>query len=121
MVKRLLSVCLTVLLVATALSGVAFASGRTGEPIPLNIYSINSGTSESAKYAEAKEAIEQKIWEDLGINADITMIGSDSFSSEQIPVKIAAGELDAMYTNTITMAAFQDFVNKGILLPLGNH
>lgn len=118
MVKRLLSVCLTVLLVATALSGVAFASERTGEPITLNIYSINSGTSEPAKYAEAKEAIEQKIWEDLGINADITMIGSDSFSSEQIPVKIAAGELDAMYTNTITMAAFQDFVNKGILLPL---
>ena len=114
--KRLLSLCLVAMLLLSFAS-ISLADERPGDPIELTFFSINSSEA-GAKSEEAQAAIEQKIWEDTGVNAKITMVSSDSFAMDQIPVKIAAGELDGMYVNVLSRATWQDFVNKGIVLQL---
>ena len=92
------------------------AEAERGEPIELKFFSLN-GDYSTAKGEEALAAVEDAIWNDLGINCKINMITSDSFSNDQIAVKIAAGELDAISSN-MPLTGWQNFIEKGMLLPL---
>ncbi len=96
-------------------SGTAVQVDR-GDPIELKFFSLN-GDYNTAKGEEALQAVQDAIWNDLGINCKITMITSDSFSNDQIAVKIAAGELDAISSN-MPLTEWQTFIEKGMLLPL---
>lgn len=129
MLKRLMACLVTVLMVCTTACSEAPASSQEGQdqgaqsenspnadPIKLQFFSLN-GDYNTAKGEEAKEAVEAAILEDLGINCDITMITSDSFSNDQIAVKIAAGELDALSSN-MPITSWQTFIDKGMLLEL---
>lgn len=115
MVKKLL-VSLIALALLMGSIPLAQAAERTGDPIELTFFSLN-GDYNTAKGEEAKKAVEDAIWNDLGINCTLNMITSDSFSDDQIAVKIAAGELDAISSN-MQLTKWQTFIDKGMLLPL---
>lgn len=114
MVKKLLAGLLSMVLLCTSFS---FAvAEEKGTPIELKFFSLN-GDYNTAKGETALAAVEDAIWKDLGINCKINMITSNSFSDDQIAVKIAAGELDAISSN-MELTKWQTFINKGMLLPL---
>lgn len=115
MAKRLL-VCLVALAMILGTVPLAQAQERTGKPIELTFFSLN-GDYNTAKGEEARKAVEDAIWRDLGINCTLNIITSDSFSDDQISVKIAAGELDAISSN-MNITKWQTFISKGVLLPL---
>lgn len=85
-------------------------------PIELTFFSLN-GDYNTAKGEEACQAVEAAILKDLGIRCKLNIITSDSFSDDQIAVKIAAGELDALSSN-MGMTKWQTFIEKKMLLPL---
>ncbi len=113
--KRFLACVLAALMVFSCLS-IAMAEERTGEPIVLKLFSLN-GDYNTANGAAAKKAVEDAIWKDLGINVELNMMTSDSFNTDQLAVKITAGELDALSSNMPT-TSWNAFIEKGILLPL---
>ena len=117
MKKRILPLCLVLCLASIANFGGASAGGeRTGDPIELNFFSLNSAGG-GAKDQEAMAVVEQKIFDDLGINCHINISTADSFAVDQIPVKIAAGELDALSSN-MGFQPFMRFIDKGMLIQL---
>lgn len=115
MAKKLFVWLLSLTLLLGALPA-AMAEEPTGKPIELTFFSLN-GDYNTAKGEEAQKAVEAAIWRDLGINCKLNIITSDSFSDDQIAVKIAAGELDALSSN-MSLTKWQTFIDKGMLLPL---
>lgn len=113
--KRVLACFLSALLLLSC-APLTMAEERTGEPIKLNLFSLN-GDYNTANGEEAKKAVEEAIWRDLGIPVDLNMITSDSFSTDQIAVKVTAGELDAISSN-MPLTTWNTFIQKHMLIPL---
>lgn len=113
--KRVLACFLSALLLLSC-APLTMAEERTGEPIKLNLFSLN-GDYNTANGEEAKKAVEEAIGRDLGIPIDLNMITSDSFSTDQIAVKVTAGELDAISSN-MPLTTWNTFIQKHMLIPL---